>query len=156
DLTRSIQVEARGEVAELKDHINTMISNLRKTIERDREQDWLKTNLARFAGMLQGQRELSTVGRMLLSELSPLIGAHQGTIYHLSESQENRELRLLSSYACAGRSIETIRIGEGLVGQCAAEKKRILLNDVSPKFTISSSLGEAPCESIVVLPVLFE
>jgi signal transduction histidine kinase/HAMP domain-containing protein/DNA-binding response OmpR family regulator len=156
DLTRSIEVEASGEVAELKDNINTMISNLRETIERNREQDWLKTNLARFAGMFQGQRELSTVGRMLLSELSPLVGAHQGAIYHLGGTEENRELRLLSSYAHTGQSIETIRLGEGLVGQCAVEKKRILLNDVSPRFMISSSLGEAPRVSIVVLPVLFE
>src|SRR5665811_697672 len=83
DLTRSIQVEARGEVAELKDNINTMISNLRETTASNREQDWLKTNLAKFSGMLQGQRELDTVGKMLLSELSPLVQAYQGTIYHL-------------------------------------------------------------------------
>src|SRR5712672_1365020 len=92
DLTRSIQVETRGEVAELKDNINTMISNLRETTERNREQDWLKTNLARFAGMLQGQRDTSTVGRMLLSELCPLVSAHHGTIYHLGGKEENREL----------------------------------------------------------------
>src|SRR6185369_6254834 len=81
DLTRSIQVEARGEMAELKDNINTMIDNLRLTTDRNTEQDWLKTNLARFTGMLQGQRDLSTVGRMLLSELTPLVNAHQGVIY---------------------------------------------------------------------------
>ncbi len=157
DLTRSIQVETRGEVAELKDNINTMISNLRETTERNREQDWLKTNLARFTGMLQGQRELSTVGRMLLSELSPLVRAHQGTIYHLAGAGENRELHLLSSYAHTGRSIATLRLGEGLVGQCALEKKRILLDNVPPEFVgVSSSLGEAPRVSIVVLPVLFE
>jgi CheY-like chemotaxis protein len=157
DLTRSIQVETRGEVAELKDNINTMISNLRETTARNREQDWLKTNLAKFAGMFQGERDLSTVGRMLLSELCPLVGAHQGTIYHLRASEENRELRLLSSYADTGRSIETIRLGEGLVGQCAIEKKRILLSEVPPQFiAISSSLGEAPHVSIAVLPVLFE
>ena len=84
DLTRSIQVETRGEVAELKDNINTMISNLRETTESNREQDWLKTNLAKFTGMLQGQRELNTVGQMLLTELAPLVNAHQGTIYHLT------------------------------------------------------------------------
>jgi HAMP domain-containing protein/signal transduction histidine kinase/DNA-binding response OmpR family regulator len=157
DLTRSIQVETRGEVADLKDNINTMISNLRETTERNREQDWLKTNLARFTGMLQGQRDLSTVGRMLLSELCPLVRAHYGTIYHLGGTEEHRVLRLLSSYAHAGRSIETIHLGEGLTGQCAVEKKRILLDDVPPQFiAISSSLGEAPRVSIVVLPVLFE
>src|SRR5712671_5067256 len=157
DLTRSIQVETSGEVAALKDNINTMISNLRETTERNREQDWLKTNLARFAGMFQGRRDLSTVGQMLLSELCPLVSAHQGTIYNLGGTEENRELRLLSSYAHTGRLIETIRLGEGLVGQCAMEKKRILLNDVPPQFIgISSSLGEAPRVSIVVLPILFE
>jgi CheY-like chemotaxis protein/signal transduction histidine kinase/HAMP domain-containing protein len=157
DLTRSIQVETRGEVADLKDNINTMISNLRETTERNREQDWLKTNLARFTGMLQGQRDLSTVGRMLLSELCPLVRAHHGTIYHLRGTEENRVLRLLSSYAHTGRSIETIRLGEGLTGQCAVEKRRILLDEVPPQFiAISSSLGEAPRVSIVVLPVLFE
>ena len=90
DLTRSIQVETRGEVAELKDNINTMISNLRETTESNREQDWLKTNLAKFTGMLQGQRELSTVGQMLLTELAPLVNAHQGTIYHLAGERRRR------------------------------------------------------------------
>jgi HAMP domain-containing protein/signal transduction histidine kinase/CheY-like chemotaxis protein len=157
DLTRSIQVETRGEVAELKDNINTMISNLRETTERNREQDWLKTNLARFTGMLQGQRELTTVGQMLLSELSPLVRANQGTIYHLGGTDRNRELRLLSSYAHTGSTTETIGLGEGLAGQCAVEKKRILLTDVPQQFvTIASSLGETNRVSIVVLPVLFE
>src|SRR5205085_1241917 len=95
DLTRSVQVETRGEMAELKDNINTMISNLRETTERNREQDWLKTNLARFTGMLQGQRELDTVGQMLLSELSPLVSAYQATIYHLDGTDESGRLKLL-------------------------------------------------------------
>ena len=163
DLTRSIQVETRGEVAEMKDNINTMISNLRETTESNREQDWLKTNLAKFAGMLQGQRELNTVGQMLLTELAPLVNAHQGTIYHLAGAGAGAgagsELRLLYSYAHGGdeQLTEKIRLGEGLVGQCAVEKKRILLTNVPPDFiTISSSLGEARQVSIIVLPVLFE
>jgi HAMP domain-containing protein/signal transduction histidine kinase/DNA-binding response OmpR family regulator len=158
DLTRTIQVEARGEVAELKDNLNTMISNLRDTTESNREQDWLKTNLAKFTGMLQGQRDLSTVGQILLSELSPLIKAYQGTIYHLDSGDDDTKLKLLSSYAHQGaRSVETIGLGEGLAGQCAVEKKSILLTDVPPAFfTISSSLGRAALVSIVVLPVLFE
>src|ERR1041384_6989587 len=159
DLTRSIQVETRGEVAELKDNINTMISNLRETTESNREQDWLKTNIAKFTGMLQGQRELNTVGRMLLSELAPLVKAQQGTIYHLTGVDSDTELKLLSSYAHGGgeQLDSTMHLGEGLVGQCAVEKQRIRLTDVPPDFlTISSSLGEASKVSIIVLPVLFE
>ncbi len=159
DLTRSIQVETRGEVAELKDNINTMISNLRETTERNREQDWLKTNLAKFTGMLQGQRELSTVGQMLLTEIAPLVDAQQGTIYHLAGAEAGSQLRLLSSYAHGGRvqPAENIRLGEGLVGECAVHKKRIYLTEVPHEFlTISSSLGEARKVSIIVLPVLFE
>ncbi len=116
DLTRSIQVETRGEVAELKDNINTMISNLRETTESNREQDWLKTNLAKFTGMLQGQRELSTVGKMLLTELAPLVNAQQGTIYHLdATSKTSQSCRLLSSYAHGGevKLTETIALGRG-------------------------------------------
>jgi len=160
DLTRSIQVDAKGEVSELKDNINTMISNLRETTESNREQDWLKTNLARFTGMLQGQRELNTVGKMLLSELAPLVNAHQGTVYHYSSEDDGAgRMALLSSYAQTGSVplAGSIALGEGLVGQCAVEKRRILLTNVPPDFvTISSSLGEARQVSVVVLPVLFE
>ena len=159
DLTRSIQVETRGEVAELKDNINTMISNLRETTESNREQDWLKTNLAKFTGMLQGQRELNTVGQMLLTELAPLVDAHQGTIYHLAGTTNLPDLKLLSSYAHSGdsRLPKNIHLGEGLIGQCAVEKKRILLTNVPPDFiNIVSSLGHARKVSIIVLPVLFE
>ena len=102
DLTRAIQVDARGEVSELKDNINTMITNLRLTTERNMEQDWLKTNLARFTGMLQGQRDLVTVGKLLLSELVPLVGAHQGVIYQMDPGGDS-QLKLLASYANARR-----------------------------------------------------
>ena len=165
DLTRSIQVDAKGEVSELKDNINTMISNLRETTESNREQDWLKTNVAKFTGMLQGQRALQTVSQMLLTELAPLVRAQQGTIYHLagtataSSARGDLRLKLLSSYAQASGIplAETIGLGEGLVGQCAVEKKRILLTNVESDFvTISSSLGNARRVSIIVLPVLFE
>jgi HAMP domain-containing protein/signal transduction histidine kinase/CheY-like chemotaxis protein len=159
DLTRSIQVDARGEVSELKDNINTMISNLRETTESNREQDWLKTNLARFTGMLQGQRELSTVGKLLLSELAPLVHAHQGSVYHKRQTDDGAALVLLSSYAQSGSVslAPQIDLGEGLVGQCAVESRRILLSDVPSDFvTVSSSLGNARQVSVVVLPVLFE
>ncbi|MEJ5990335.1 HAMP domain-containing protein [Ramlibacter sp. PS3R-8] len=160
DLTRSIQVDAKGEVSELKDNINTMISNLRETTESNREQDWLKTNLARFTGMLQGQRDLNTVGKMLLSELAPLVNAHQGSIYH-SSMQETGEgqLVLLATYAQSGSVAlsQSIRTGEGLVGECALQNRRILLADVPSEYVrIGSSLGEANKLSVVVLPVLYE
>jgi CheY-like chemotaxis protein/signal transduction histidine kinase len=158
DLTRSIQVDARGEVAELKDNINTMIYNLRVTTESNQEQDWLKTNLAKFTRMLQGQRDLFTVGRMLLSELAPLVDAQQGTIYQLeTEEGERSMLRLLASYAQSAGQPERIAVGEGLVGQCAVEKQRLLLNVVPSDYTrIHSSLGESAPVSVVVLPLLFE
>ena len=158
DLTRSIQVEARGEVAELKDNINTMIHNLRGTTETNQEQDWLKTNLAKFTRMLQGQRDLFTVGKMLLSELSPLVDAQQGTIYQMDATNPRQPvLRLLAAYAQSSGMPDRIMAGEGLVGQCAVEKQRILLNDVPSGYArVNSSLGEAAPASIVVLPVLFE
>jgi CheY-like chemotaxis protein/signal transduction histidine kinase len=160
DLTRSIQVDAKGEVSELKDNINTMISNLRETTESNREQDWLKTNLARFTGMLQGQRDLNTVGKMLLSELAPLVNAHQGSIYHNNIAEDNDgALVVLASYADTGNSqlAQTIRLGEGLVGECAVQNRRILLTDVPADYvTVASSLGEASNLSVIVLPVLYE
>jgi HAMP domain-containing protein/CheY-like chemotaxis protein/signal transduction histidine kinase len=158
DLTRSIQVEARGEVAELKDNINTMIDNLRLTTDRNTEQDWLKTNLARFTNMLQGQRDLSTVGRLLLSELTPLVNAHQGVIYQM-ENEEAPGLRLLSAYADDGANghAETLRLGEGLVGQCAMEKRRMLITEMPPDAVpISSGLFKVQPRNNIVLPVSFE
>ncbi len=158
DLTRSIQVETRGEVAELKDNINTMIANLRETTERNNEQDWLKTNVARFTSMLQGQRDLATVAKMLLADLVPLVQAQQGTIYQMSHSEKaGPTLKLLAGYAQRLDHATQIPVGVGLVGQCAVDKQRILLDDIPPDYTrVSSSLGETPPKSIVVLPLLFE
>ena len=157
DLTRSIQVEASGEVAELKDNINTMIDNLRLTTDRNNEQDWLKTNLARFTGMLQGQRELGTVGRMLLSELAPLVNAQHGLIYQMEE-EESETMVLLSAYSSTSEGhLERIAMGEGLLGQCALEKRRMLINDLPPgTLPIRSGLFEAVPRNVIVLPVLFE
>jgi len=157
DLTRSIQVAASGEVADLKDNINTMIDNLRGTTERNKEQDWLKSNLAKFTGMLQGQRDLFVVGRELLSDLVPLVQAQQGAIYQMDSKPDWPGLRLLAGYAQQTNQREYIALGVGLVGQCAVEKKRILLHDVPAEYTrIESSLGEARPANILVLPVLFE
>ena len=131
DLTREIQVDARGEVVELKDNINAMIQNLRATTDQNTEQDWLKTNLARFTNMLQGQRDLTTVGRMLLSELAPLVGAQCGAIYQMDLSNERPHLVMLASYARPeSQDNVEVSLGVGLVGQCALEKSRILLSDI--------------------------
>ncbi len=158
DLTRSIQVEASGEVADLKDNINTMIDNLRLTTDRNTEQDWLKTNLARFTAMLQGQRDLTSVGRMLLSELAPLVDAQQGVIYQM-ETEESASMVLLSAFAADGGDghLRRLKVGEGLVGQCAAEKRRMLIADLPPNtVSIRSGLFEAVPRNVIVLPVLFE
>ncbi len=158
DLTRSIQVEARGEVADLKDNINTMIDNLRLTTDRNNEQDWLKTNLARFTGMLQGQRDLATVGRMLLSELAPLVNAHQGLIYQMVD-EGGVHLRLLAAYANAPSATPTaqIALGEGFIGQCAFDKRRIVLTKV-PEDTVPVGpvFFNALPRSVAVFPVTFE
>ncbi|HZR55654.1 MAG TPA: HAMP domain-containing protein [Terriglobales bacterium] len=158
DLTRSIQVEASGEVADLKDNLNTMIDNLRLTTDRNTEQDWLKTNLARFTGMLQGQRDLTTVGRMMLSELVPLVNAQQGVIYQM-EDEEAAGMVMLSAFASDGQGghLHRLKLGEGLIGQCAIEKRRMLINDL-PEHTIPirSGLFEAVPRNVIVLPVLFE
>ncbi len=162
DLTRSIQVEARGEVAELKDNINTMIDNLRATTERNQEQDWLKTNLAKFTRMLQGQRDLVTVGRTLLSELAPLVNVQQGAIYQVyapdpTTDVRRRSLRLLAGYAQPASQPTAFDMGVGLLGQCALEQRRILLIDVPQDYTrIQSSLVDALPASVLVLPLLFE
>ncbi|MGE0118737.1 MAG: HAMP domain-containing protein [Dongiaceae bacterium] len=158
DLTRSIQVDARGEVAELKDNINTMIDNLRLTTDRNTEQDWLKTNLARFTNMLQGQRDLATVGRMLLSELTPLVDAQQGVIYQL-DTDDPPTLKLLSAYADDRQDghPQRISLGEGMIGQCAADKRRLLIAEMPPNVTpIGSGLLKVIPKNIIVLPVLFE
>jgi HAMP domain-containing protein/CheY-like chemotaxis protein/signal transduction histidine kinase len=159
DLTRVVQVDARGEVAELKDNINTMIDNLRLTTDRNTEQDWLKTNLAKFTSMLQGQRDLGSVGRLLLSELAPLVDAHQGVIYQLVSDDGAAVLRLLSAYAddVDNSHPSRLHIGEGLVGQCAADKRRMLLTDAPEGAApIRSALFRSAPRNIIVLPVLFE
>jgi CheY-like chemotaxis protein/signal transduction histidine kinase/HAMP domain-containing protein len=159
DLTRAIEVDARGEVAELKDNINTMIENLRQTTDRNTEQDWLKTNLAKFTNMLQGQRDLGSVGRLLLSELAPLVDAHQGVIYQSVTEEGEAELRLLSAYADDNEigHPQRLKIGEGLVGQCAADKRRMLISEIPHNVVpIRSALLYSPPRNIIVLPVLFE
>jgi len=159
DLTRSIQVEAQGEVAAVKDNINEMIGNLKDTTLRNQEQDWLKTNLTKFTRMLQGQRDLLTVGKLILSELAPVVPAQQGVFYIMDKSGREPELKLLASYACREESgLKTsLKLGESLVGQTALEKQRVFLSDAPSDYVkVSSALGAARPMNIVVLPILFE
>ena len=160
DLTQSIDVEAKGEVAILKDNLNTMIGALADTTRANREQDWLKTNLTRFSRMLQGQRDLPTVARQVLAELAPLMGTQHGVFYLLRRDGSGEpRLRLFASYAYRERKTvaNEFAIGEGLVGQAALERERIVVRDVPGDYVrISSALGDAPPMSIVVAPILFE
>jgi HAMP domain-containing protein/signal transduction histidine kinase/CheY-like chemotaxis protein len=159
DLTRSISVEAQAEVAALKDNINEMIRNLKDTTQKNAEQDWLKTNLAKFSRMLQGQKDLLTVAKLILSELAPVVSAQQAVFYTLDVGKEEAVLKLLASYAYMQRRsvANEFKMGEGLVGQCALEKQRILLvNPPKDYIAIASGLGEATPQNIIVMPVIFE
>jgi signal transduction histidine kinase/HAMP domain-containing protein/ActR/RegA family two-component response regulator len=161
DLTRQVGVEASGEVAVLKDKLNEMIRNLRETTRQNTEQDWLKTNRERFTRMLQGQRELATVSDMILSELAPLVSAQHAVFYSMNQGSEAVEplLELQAGYGNEERRhLSTcFRVGEGLIGQCAKEKKRILLTEVPSDYVrINSGLGAATPLNIIVLPVLFQ
>ncbi|MBC7948843.1 MAG: response regulator, partial [Chitinophagaceae bacterium] len=161
DLTQMIRVEAKGEVEELKDTINQMIANLKQTTLRNQEQDWLKSNLAKFTQMLQGQKDLNTVTRRILSELAQVVNAQKGMFYILEQDDNfrNPKLKLFSAYAFGEevKASKEFSLGEGLVGQCALEKERILLTNVPKNYTkISSGLGKASPLNVIVLPVLFE
>ncbi len=159
DLTRSISVEAQGEVLALRGNLNQMIANLRDTTLRNEEQDWLKSNLAKFSGMMQGQKNLEAVSRLIMSELTPLVSAHHGGFYVVAGEGPGRELRLVASYAHQVRknTASSFKFGESLVGQSALEKKAILVTNVPGDYVqISSGLGHAPPLNILVLPILFE
>ncbi|NUO51383.1 MAG: HAMP domain-containing protein, partial [Polyangiaceae bacterium] len=161
DLSRTITVQARGEVLALKDTINQMIANLGDTTRKNREQDWLKTNLARFFGVMQGQRNLQALTDQIINELTPVVGAQHGAFYVAEAEQplDGGNLVLKSSYAYTRRRKLNNRfhLGEGLVGQCALERKAIVVTEVPTDYVhISSGLGEAPPRCIAVLPVLFE
>ena len=161
NLTRSITVEASGEVADLSDNINQMIANLRETTRQNEEQDWLKTNLARISGLMQGQRDLETVSQLIMSELSPAVSAQHGAFFLADHEEEDAdyELRLLASYGYTRRKTVSNRFrpGDGLVGQAALERKPILITDPPDDYIhIASGLGQAHPRNIIVIPVLFE
>src|SRR5437868_7723684 len=161
DLTRSITVEARGEVEELKDNINQMITNLRETTEVNAQQDWLNTNMARFSGMLQGRRDLEQVSRLIMSELTPLVGALHGGFFMSGPDGDEEEpiFRLIAIYGYKRRKgvVNAFKPGESLVGQAAVERKSIVVTQAPEDYiAISSGLGASPPANIVVLPILFE
>ena len=159
DLTGQITVETQGELDELKNNLNQMIGNLKDTTEKNNEQDWLKTNLAKFSRMMQGQKDLEAVSRLIMSELTPLVSANYGAFYIMEGEGQGAVLKLIASYAYKERKHvgNRFHLGEGLVGQAALEKKPILLTSVPDDYIrITSGLGEAAPRNILVLPVLFE
>ena len=160
DLTRQVRVEASGEVAVLKDKLNEMIRNLGETTRQNVEQDWLKTNLERFTRMLQGQRDLSAASDTILSELAPLVSAQHAVFYTMSaagSTEPSLELQAAYGYEERRNLSTTFQLGQGLVGQCAKEKKRILLTEVPADYVrVNSGLGASAPLNIIVLPVLFE
>ncbi len=159
DLTRSITVEALGEMAALKDTVNEMIRNLKDTTQLNTEQDWLKTNLAKFSRMLQGQKDLVAVGHLILSELAPVVGVQQAEFYVLRYTSDQPRLRLMASYASDGHGAygKEVDLGEGLVGQCAFDRKKILLtSNIPDTLRIASGLTEMAPLNVLVLPIIFE
>ncbi len=159
DLTRSIAVEASGEMAALKDNINEMIRNLKDQTLKNAEQDWLKTNLARFSRMLQGERDLATVSNLIMSELAPLVNAQYGVFYVTRREEEDTKLELVASYGAERHDAlrGEFELREGLVGQAAADKRPILLEGVPGDFIrIGSGLGNSAPVNVNILPALFE
>ncbi|NUP61977.1 MAG: HAMP domain-containing protein [Nonomuraea sp.] len=155
DLTRSITVDAEGELADLKDNINSMVKSLRETTSANEEKDWLKSNLARMSGLMQGHRDLATVAELVMNELAPLVSAQYGAFFLAEEN----ELQLISAYgypADPGRPTR-FRLGEALVGQAARSRRTIAMADIPPGYiTISSGLGRTDPSSVIVLPIVVE
>jgi len=162
DLTRSISVEAQGEVAELKDNINAMVQSLRETIRANQQQDWLKTNLAQIAGMMQGHRDLAVVAELIMDELAPLVGAQHGTFFLSEAVNGDTQLRLIAGYGlradmAEGSAPTQYRLGQSLIGQVAKSKRSIVIANLPEGYVkISSGIGEAPPANLAVLPILFE
>ncbi|SFI74955.1 Signal transduction histidine kinase [Amycolatopsis sacchari] len=155
DLTRSISVEAKGEVAELSDNINAMVHSLRETTRANEDQDWLNKNLARISGLLQGHRDLRAVAQLIMHELTPLVGAQHGTFF-LMEAGEP-VLKLIAGYGRDVTGEVRFDLGQSLIGQVAETKKPIVVDQTPPDYVkISSSLGSAPPANLIVLPIVFE
>ncbi|MBA2348676.1 MAG: HAMP domain-containing protein [Solirubrobacterales bacterium] len=158
DLTRTITVDAQGEVAELSDNINQMIENLRETTRLNAEQDWLKTNLARISALLQGQRDLAQVTQLIMNEVTPVVSAQYGALFLAERGEQEIELRPCAGYGFRARPGEgALRLGEGLVGQAALDASTILLDDVPAGYvSVGSGLGQAGPSTLLVTPIVFE
>ena len=159
DMTRTISVEAEGEVAELKDSINAMVRSLRETVQASQEQDWLKTNLASIGSMLQGHRDLEVVAELIMEELAPLLGAQHGTFFLAGEWNGETRLRLIAGYGLRADKDAPIqyRIGQSLIGQVAKSKRPIVVDDIPQGYIrISSGLGDAPPTNLAIMPIMFE
>ncbi|WP_345530685.1 HAMP domain-containing protein [Microbispora amethystogenes] len=156
DLTRSITVDAEGELADLKDNVNSMVESLRESTRANQEQDWLKTNLARISGLMQGHRDLSAVAELVMNELAPLVNAQHGTFLLAEEAPAGAELRVVGCYGHREVS-RRHAFGESLVGQAAQARRTILVEEIPPGYlTVSSSLGQAGPVNLVVLPIVVE
>ena len=159
DLTRTISVEAEGEVAELKDSINAMVRSLRETVQASQDQDWLKTNLASIGSMLQGHRDLEVVAELIMEELAPLLGAQHGTFFLTEDWGGERRLRLIAGYGLRADKDAPIqyRIGQSLIGQVAKSKRPIVVDEIPHGYIkISSGLGEASPANLAIMPIMFE
>jgi hypothetical protein len=160
DLTQSITVEASGEVAELKDNINLMVANLRETTRANREQDWLNTNLARLSSLMQGHRDPLEVARLIMSELTPLVSAQYGAFYLAAPAGDgghDKEFERIAAYGFHRSGTTRFILGEGLAGQAALDRVRILVENAPPGYvTVGSGLGQSAPTHLVVLPILFE
>jgi signal transduction histidine kinase/HAMP domain-containing protein/ActR/RegA family two-component response regulator len=159
DLTRTISVEAAGEVAELKDNINTMVGSLRDTTEANRQQGWLQTSLARIAGLMQGQRDLAVVAELIMNELIPLVGGQQGAFFLADTSDGETRLRLIAGYGLhpGAGSPSQVLLGQSLIGQVAKTRRPIILDEVPAGYArISSAIGESRPVSVMIVPIVFE
>ncbi|MFJ9722385.1 HAMP domain-containing protein [Streptomyces sp. NPDC101209] len=159
DLTRSITVVASGEVADLKDNINSMVESLRETTRANQEQDWLKTNLARISSLMQGHRDLPVVAELIMDELTPLVAAQYGAFYLAEDTEAGHDLRLVGSYGFPDDADRPTRIpiGRSLVGQAARNRRTITVEDLPEGYvSISSGLGHALPRALVVLPIVVE
>ncbi|WP_251091861.1 HAMP domain-containing protein [Streptomyces sp. Caat 7-52] len=159
DLTRSITVDASGEVADLKDNINSMVESLRETTRANQEQDWLKTNLARISGLMQGHRDLPVVAELIMDELVPQVSAQYGAFYLAEDGASGPELRLVGSYGRPEDDTRPLRIpfGRSLVGQTARSRRTIAVDELPRGYvTISSGLGQIEPTALLLLPIVFE